>query len=98
VHAAKTLISTAVITFAATTLTLVGPASAHTTGYHDNCTNLNKKWPHGVGLAKAKAKAKDRTSGTPVTNFYRNSTAYRAAEGHNGTLDADNDGIACEKR
>ena len=38
----------------ATALTLAGPASAHTTGHHDNCTNLNKKWPHGVGLAKAK--------------------------------------------
>lgn len=70
------------------------PVDAHTTGIHDNCTNLNKKWPHGVGLAKAR----DRTSGRPVTDFYRNTKAYRAAEGHNGTLDADNDGIACEKR
>ena len=94
VRATKTLISIVVTTMAAATLTLAGPASAHTTGFHDNCTNLNKKWPHGVGLAKAR----DRTSGTPVTNFYRNTTAYRAAEGHNGTLDADNDGIACEKR
>lgn len=93
-HATKKLISVAATTLAAATLTLAGPASAHTTGYHDNCTNLNKKWPHGVGLAKAR----DRTSGTPVTNFYRNTTAYREAEGHNGTLDADNDGIACEKR
>ena len=93
-HFKNTLISVAVATMAASALTLAGPASAHTTGHHDNCTNLNKKWPHGVGLAKAK----DRTSGTPVTNFYRNTTAYRAAEGHNGTLDADNDGIACEKR
>ena len=84
-------VATAVV---ATTLSMSAPVSAHTTGIHDNCTNLNKKWPHGVGLAKAR----DRTSGTPVTNFYRNTTAYRAAEGHNGTLDADNDGIACEKR
>ena len=93
-HATKTLISIAATTLAATTLTLTGPASAHTTGLHDNCTNLNKTWPHGVGLAKAR----DRSSGRPVTNFYRNTKAYRAAEGHNGTLDADNDGIACEKR
>ena len=93
-HATKTLIAFAVTTTAAATLTLAVPASAHTTGYHDNCTNLNKKWPHGVGLAKAK----DRTSGTPVTTFYRNTTAYRAADAHNGTLDADNDCIACEKR
>ena len=93
-HATKTLISIAVTTLAATTLTLAGPASGSTTGHHDNCTNLNKKWPHGVGLAKAR----DRTSGTPVTNFYRNTKEYRAADSHNGTLDADNDGIACEKR
>lgn len=33
-----------------------------------------------------------------MTTFYRNSDAYRTAEGHNGTLDRDNDGIACEKR
>jgi hypothetical protein len=93
-HAITTSVSVAVATVAAAALALTAPASAHTTGLHDNCTNLNKTWPHGVGLAKAK----DRTSGTPVTTFYRNTAAYRAAEGHNGTLDADNDGIACEKR
>lgn len=91
----RTKLASAVITaLAASTLTLAGPVSAHTTGLHDNCTNLNRTWPHGVGLAHAR----DRSSGTPVTNFYRNSAAYRAAEGHNGTLDADNDGVACEKR
>lgn len=77
------------------TLTAVpmAPAAAHTTGIHDNCTKLQQKWPHGVG----KRGAVDKTSGTPVTNFKRNTDAYRRAEGHNGTLDADNDGIACEK-
>jgi hypothetical protein len=94
VNVSKKLVAVAVTAFAATTLTLTGPASAHTTGLHDNCTNLNKTWPHGVG----RATARDRTSGTPVTTFYRNTNAYNAAEGHNGTLDADNDGIACEKR
>lgn len=68
-------------------------ADAHTTGIHDNCTNLHKKWPHGVGTRSAV----DKTSGTRVTNFYRNSDAYWAAERHNGTLDGDNDRIACEK-
>jgi hypothetical protein len=94
VNVSKKLVAVAVTAFAATTLTFTGPASAHTTGLHDNCTNLNKTWPHGVG----RATARDRTSGTPVTTFYRNTKAYNAAEGHNGTLDADNDGIACEKR
>jgi len=69
------------------------PAEAHTTGIHDNCTNLNKKWPHGVG----KRGARDHTSGDRVTNFKRSTKQYRLAENHNGTLDADNDGIACEK-
>lgn len=78
----------------ATAAVTVVPAEAHTTRVHDNCTNLNKKWPHGVG----RKGARDKTSGTPVTNFYRNTKAYNAAEGHNGTLDRDNDGIACEKR
>lgn len=80
---------------AATSLAVTGGAvSAHTTGIHDNCTNLNKKWPHGVGTTTAR----DKTSGTPVTTFYRNNKAYWAAERHNGTLDRDNDRIACEKR
>jgi hypothetical protein len=82
------------VALAASTLTFVGPVSAHTIGIHDNCTNLNKKWPHGVGTRGAV----DRTSGVRVTTFYRNTTAYWAAEHHNGTLDRDNDHIACEKR
>lgn len=78
----------------AATLSVAAPAAAHTTGIHDNCTNLNKKWPHGVGLRRAV----DKTSGTRVTNFYRNDKAYKTADRHNGTLDRDNDKIACEKR
>ena len=89
------LSATIVAIAAATTLTtLGGPATAHTSGIHDNCTELKKKWPHGVGLRTAV----DRTSGTPVTTFSRNNNAYWAAERHNGTLDADNDRIACETR
>lgn len=67
------------------------PASAHDTGIHDNCTNLNEKWPHGVGKRKAKDK------GGNVTNFKRSTKLYRIANNHNSTLDGDNDGIACEK-
>lgn len=69
------------------------PAVAHTTGIHDNCTKLRQRWPHGVGTRRAV----DKTSGTRVTNFTRNTKAYWAAERHNGTLDRDNDRIACEK-
>jgi hypothetical protein len=79
---------------AVSSVTVIGPVEAHTTGIHDNCTNLNKKWPHGVGLRTAR----DRTTGTPVRNFHKSNKAYWAAERHNGTLDRDNDRIACEKR
>lgn len=65
-------------------------AEAHTTGIHDNCTELHKKWPHGVGRRGATDK------GGNVTNFKRNTKAYNRADAHNGTLDADNDKIACE--
>ena len=69
------------------------PAGAHTTGIHDNCTNLNQKWAHGVG----RRRAVDKTSGTPVTSFKRSTRLYKKAMSHNGTLDRDRDGIACEK-
>jgi DNA primase len=58
-----------------------------------NCTNLNKKYPHGVG----KALARDRTSGDPVTNFKRSTRLYKGAMSYNKGLDRDKDAIACEK-
>ena len=55
-----------------------------------NCTALNKVYKHGVGLPNAK----DKTSGTPVTNFKHSKSLYVA----NKKSDRDKDGIACEKR
>jgi hypothetical protein len=55
-----------------------------------NCAALNRVYPHGVG----RPGAHDHTSGTPVTNFKRSSSLYRANRGR----DRDGDGIACEKR
>ena len=75
------------------TMALSGPVEAHTTGIHDNCTNFNQRFPHGVGTRKAK----DKTSGTPVTTFKRSNRIYWRAENHNSDLDRDNDRIACEK-
>ena len=66
-------------------------ANAHTTGLHDNCTNFNKRYPHGVG----RRGATDR--GGDVTNFKRSNRIYNRAESHNSDLDRDNDKIACEK-
>lgn len=64
------------------------PAEAATT--FKNCTALNKKYPHGVGMPGAK----DKTSGKPVTNFKRSKALYQA----NQRSDRDKDKIACEKR
>ncbi len=87
VAAAGLAVSGAVIVVPAT------QAQAHDTGIHDNCTNLHKRWPHGVGLRGAHDKT---TSGDPVTNFHRSNRQYRRAINHNSTLDADHDKIACE--
>lgn len=70
---------------------VVPDAEAHTTGIHDNCTNFNRKFPHGVGTRNA------RDRGGSVTNFKRSNRIYWRAERHNGDLDRDNDRIACEK-
>src|ERR687888_451939 len=63
-----------------------------------NCTHVHTKYRHGVG----KVGAHDRTSGTPVTTFYRSTRLYKIAMSYNGqrgyNLDRDRDGIACEKR
>jgi Excalibur calcium-binding domain len=66
---------------------------ARTPPLYKNCTNLNKKYPHGIG----KAHARDHTSGTPVTNFTHSDRLYRIAMSYNRGLDRDRDGIACEK-
>lgn len=59
-----------------------------------NCKVVNKRFPHGVG----KLRAHDRTkSGDPVTNFRRSTPLYNQAMRANKRLDADKDGIACEK-
>lgn len=61
---------------------------------YKNCRSLNRRYPHGVG----KAGARDRTSGRPVTNFFRSTRVYLTAMRWNRGLDSDGDGIACEKR
>jgi Excalibur calcium-binding domain len=58
-----------------------------------NCTQVNKRYPHGVG----KVRARDKTSGTPVTSFKRSNVLYLTAMRNNKGLDRDKDGIACEK-
>jgi len=60
---------------------------------YKNCTNLNRRYPHGLG----RLGARDHTSGDPVTNFKRSTRLYRLAMSYNRGLDRDKDGIACEK-
>ena len=85
---------------AAVTALLLAGATHAATGSADaipslykNCTNLNKRYPHGLG----KLGARDHTSGTPVTNFKRSTKLYKLAMSYNRGLDRDKDGIACEK-
>jgi hypothetical protein len=86
---------------ATTALVLVAPTAAAVQGdaamprLYKNCTNYNKKYPHGVG----RARARDVVSGDtdPVTNFRRSTRLYRLAMSYNRGLDRDKDGVACEK-
>jgi hypothetical protein len=73
---------------------MVAAGSAEASGIYTNCTALHTRWKHGVG----KRYAHDRTSGVPVTNFYHSTYWYGVAMRHNGGLDRDKDGIACEAR
>lgn len=77
----------------AAALVVASTAFAVAPPLYKNCTNLNKRYPHGVG----KVGARDHTSGTPVTNFKRSNAIYRVAMSYNRGLDRDKDGIACEQ-
>jgi hypothetical protein len=74
-------------------LVIVGAATARVPPLYKNCTNLNKKYRHGIG----RAHARDRSSGVHVSTFFRSDRLYRIAMSYNRGLDRDKDGIACEK-
>ena len=82
----------ATLAVAALPLAVVAPAEAIPPQWQ-NCTVVNQRFPHGLG----KAGARDKTSGTPVTNFRRDTKLYNTAMNANRGLDRDKDGIACEK-
>jgi hypothetical protein len=73
---------------------LVPAAEAAVPTAYQNCTNLQKTYPHGIG----RATARDKTSGKPVTTFRKDTAGYNKAMKYNKGLDRDKDGIACEKR
>jgi len=74
-----------------TAAVVAAPVQAHDTGIHDNCTNFNERFPHGVGRRGA------HDQGGNVTNFKRSNRIYNKANRHNSDLDRDNDHVACEK-
>lgn len=57
-----------------------------------NCTALQHDFAHGVARTGGIDKVTGKTK--PVTTFAVNTAVYNA----NKRLDADNDGVACEKR
>ncbi len=59
---------------------------------YSNCTQLNKKYKHGVGRKGARDKVRGNTK--PVRNFKVSTAIYNANRGS----DRDKDGVACEKR
>ncbi len=91
----KSVIAAATLALPLSAMVATAPAAdAAATGIYKNCTALHGKWAHGVG----KAKAHDKTSGTPVTNFLHSTKQYNAAMKKNKGLDRDKDGIACESK
>ena len=67
-------------------------AAAPVAKRYANCAALNKVYPAGVGLPKAKDKVSGRSK--PVTTFTRDAKVYNL---NARALDRDKDGIACEK-
>lgn len=87
----KNILKASLVALASTSLLMTGAgaAQAHAKSYA-NCTAMHRDYPHGIG----KVGARDKTSGTPVTNFKRSNAGYNA----NTKSDRDKDGIACEAR
>jgi hypothetical protein len=83
------------IAAATAALVIVGAAVAKAPPVYKNCTNLNKKYPHGLGRAKAHDHV---TRGAiPVKNFTHSDRLYKIAMSYNRGLDRDHDGVACER-
>jgi|1186.fasta_scaffold682476_3 hypothetical protein len=86
----------------ALTALMAAPASADaaTKMNYSNCTTYRatSHFKHGVGLTRGHDSVKRGSKSKPVTNFKHSTTLYKIAIKHNKRLDADHDGVACEKR
>jgi hypothetical protein len=63
---------------------------------YKNCTQLHNSYPHGIGRSNATDHVRGSTK--PVTTWKRDTKGYNLAFSRNKSLDADRDGIACEKK
>lgn len=97
------LVNRTLVLVSAAAVVLLLPPGSHATdaspnatrpAVFKNCTNFNKRYPHGVGRRGARDKTK---SGDPVRNFLRSNVIYSRAMRWNSDLDRDKDRIACEK-
>jgi hypothetical protein len=83
-----------VILVAMATLLSVEQTAAKAPLLYKNCTNVNKRYRHGIGRAKARDHV---TRGAiPVKSFTHSDRLYKIAMSYNRGLDRDHDGIACE--
>ena len=73
----------------------VAPPAAAAVSF-TNCTELQKTYKNGVGRAGATDEVRGRTR--PVTTWKRDTAVYNRAMEANRRLDADRDGVACEKK
>ena len=83
------------LSLALVALVAAAPAASAMPAVYQNCTNLHRTYPHGLGQTTAHDHV---TSGKPVTNFTKSNAKFAEAMKYNRGLDRDKDHIACEKR
>ena len=83
----------AVVLLVASVAFAAGTAEAAAPPLYKNCTNLNKRYPHGLGKLGARDKTSD--AGDELQAQHEALPASRCR--YNRGLDRDKDGIACEK-
>ena len=85
----------------ALTALVAGPTSADaaTKISYSNCTNYRatSHFKQGIGRTHGHDHVKPGSKSKPVTNFKHSTKLYNTAIKRNKRLDADRDGVACEK-
>jgi hypothetical protein len=63
---------------------------------YKNGTELHRSYPHGIGRSNATDHV--ARGAKPVTTWTKDTRGYNLAVSKNKSLDADKEGIACEKK